>query len=74
MERAEGRHGVGNDNGVDSGCRVGNGVARGRVDVVVDNGGMLVQEPNQSEHYSNYNQNMTSQRIVVVLATSFIYL
>ena len=44
---------------VDSRRRVGNGVARGYVDVD-DDRRMLVQEPKQPEHYSTCNQNVKS--------------
>ena len=40
IERAEGRHGIGN--GFDSVCDVGNGVDRQRVDAVDDDRKMLV--------------------------------
>ena len=43
MERAEGQHGIAG-NSVNSSRYVGNGVDRGCVDVVDDDGGMLVQE------------------------------
>ena len=49
MEGAEGRLGVGNGNGVDSGCGDGSGGDRGCVDVVDDDRGVLVQKPKQSE-------------------------
>ena len=47
MEREEGR---GLDNSLDRGRGVGNGLDRGRVDVVDDDGGMLVQESKQPEY------------------------
>ena len=38
-------------------CGVGNGLDRGRVDVVDDDRGMLVQEPKQPEHHSTCKRN-----------------
>ena len=58
MKRGEVWHGVGN--GLDSECGVGNGLDRGRVDIVDDDKGMLVQEPNQPEYYNTYKQNTKS--------------
>ena len=60
-ERAEGWHGVGNDNGVDSGCGVGNGVDTGRVNIVDVDREMLIQKPKQPEHYSTCKQNTKYQ-------------
>ena len=43
--------------GVDIGRDVGNGVNRGHVDVVVDDRGMLAQEPKQPKHHSTCKRN-----------------